>query len=80
MVVTYRETPDDLAALRRLEGELAQVCGQLNALHARLVELTGDALDADAWAQWGIHTPSHWLAWQAGLSRGQARTLVRLAA
>lgn len=67
-------------ALDTLEAELAEVCGQLNVLHARLVELTAQALAADAWVGWGIHSPSHWLAWKAGLSRSQASTIVRLAA
>jgi hypothetical protein len=58
---------DPVAVLAGLEAELAEVCGQLNVLHARLVGLVGDALDAKAWVQWGILTPAHWLAWQAGL-------------
>jgi hypothetical protein len=65
--------------LEALEGELADVCGHLNALNARLVELTADAMESGAWSQWGIHTPSHWLAWKAGLSRSHAQTIVRLA-
>jgi hypothetical protein len=73
------EALEHVAALDALEGRLAEVCGQLNVLHAELVGLVGEALDANAWSQWGIHTPSHWLAWQAGLSRGHARTLVQLA-
>jgi hypothetical protein len=70
------EGPDPLD---QLEAELAEVCGHLNALHARLVELTASALESGAWSQWGIHTPSHWLAWKAGLSRSHALTVVRLA-
>jgi hypothetical protein len=70
---------DPLDQLDQLEAELADVCGHLNALHARLVELTASALESGAWSQWGIHTPSHWLAWKAGLSRSHALTVVRLA-
>jgi len=65
--------------LERLEVELAEVCGQLNVLHARLVSLTAAGLGAKAWEHWGAHTPAQWLAWKAGLSRGQARLIVRLA-
>jgi hypothetical protein len=67
------------ALVDALESELAEVCGQLNVLHARLVGLVGDALDEQAWVQWGILTPAHWLAWRAGLSRNHARTIVKLA-
>jgi hypothetical protein len=78
--IESRRDLGQLDQLDRLEGELAEVCGHLNALHARLVHLAAQALQSGAWSQWGIHTPSHWLAWKAGLSRSQALTIVRLAA
>jgi len=68
-----------VVTLEGLEAELAEVCGQLNVLQARLVELTAAALASGAWEQWGIHTPAQWLAWKAGLSRGTARTVVAVA-
>src|SRR4029078_10739727 len=34
---------------------------------------------ATLWAQWGIHSPTHWLSWQCGLSQGKARQLLALA-
>jgi hypothetical protein len=69
----------DTIGLDGLEERLAVVCGQLNALHAELVSLVTTAIETDAWAGWGIHTPAHWLAWKAGLSRSHGGTLVRLA-
>jgi 5-methylcytosine-specific restriction endonuclease McrA len=71
------DTP--VATLHALEAELTEVCGHLNLLHARMVQLVGEALDAKAWVQWGIHTPAHWLAWQTGLSPSRARAIVRIA-
>jgi hypothetical protein len=69
----------DDAAIDRLEAELAEICGQLNVLHAQLVDKVAAALTEGAWAQWGIHTPAQWLAWQTGLSPGRARDVVRIA-
>src|SRR5262245_15729467 len=69
----------EVSPLDRLEAELAEVCGQLNVLNARLVALTAAALSADAWQGWRIHTPAQWLAWKAGLSGATARTVVAVA-
>ena len=38
--------------LAELEAALAVVCGELNAAHARLVSIVGEALDSDAWHGW----------------------------
>jgi hypothetical protein len=62
-----------------LEAELAEVCGHLNVLHARLVDIVVSAMESKVWEQWGLSSPACWLAWKAGLSRGQARLVVRLA-
>ena len=67
------------AAIDLLQSDLAGVCGHLNALQASLARLVADALEGDAWAQWGIHTPTHWLSWQAGLTDTTARKLVAVA-
>ncbi len=62
-----------------LEDELAEVCGHLNVLHARMVSLTRSALETQAWSGQGINTPAQWLAWQTGLSPERAKQIVRLA-
>ena len=69
----------DAVAIDELEAELAEICGHLNVLHARLVDKVAVALRDKAWFQAGIHTPAQWLAWQTGLSPGRAREIVRLA-
>jgi hypothetical protein len=68
-----------MAEIDRLEAALADVCGHLNALDARLVELVADALATEAWCQHGIASPAHWLAWKAGLTRSRAQQLVAIA-
>ena len=63
----------------RLEGEIAEVCGVLNAATGRLVELIAKVLATDAWTGAGIRSAEHWVAWQCGVSASRARELVALA-
>jgi hypothetical protein len=62
-----------------LEDRLRVVCGHLNVLHAELVELMAEALEAGVWDVHGVRSPAHWLSWQAGLSPAHAAEVVRLA-
>ena len=62
-----------------IEERLRTVCGHLNVLHAQLVELAAEAMETEAWAGWGVRSLTHWLTWQAGISPGHAREVVRLA-
>jgi len=62
-----------------LESGMAEVCGRLNAVHARLVSLIAAALETRCWEGVGIMSCEHWVAWRTGLSRGRARQLVALA-
>lgn len=64
---------------REVEAEIAEVCGALNAAHARLAQLTAVALEEELWGQWGIASPSHWLRWKAGLGVAQSQAIVRVA-
>jgi hypothetical protein len=65
--------------LDQIETGVAEVCGQLNAAHARLVRLVAEVLEADRWAVPGIMTPTHWVQWQTGCNRSRARTLLHIA-
>ena len=62
-----------------IEDRLAVVVGQLNALHAELVDLVAEARATNAWAGLGIRSLTHWLTWKAGVSNPHAAQLVRLA-
>ena len=63
----------------RLVTGFAEVCGQLNVLHERMVTLTRELLDTRAWEGTDCRSPEHWLAWQTGLSPSRAAQVVLLA-
>ena len=62
-----------------IEERLRTVCGHLNVLNAQLVELAAEALETGSWHGCGVKSLAHWLTWQAGISTGHAREIVRLA-
>ena len=62
-----------------IEDRMREVCGQLNVLHARLVELAAEALETGAWHGCGVKSLTHWLSWQCGLSPQRAAETARLA-
>ncbi len=68
-----------MKAYDSFEVRIARTAGLINALHAEMVDLMGEALEQGFAQGYGIHSPSHWLAWQAGLSPARAEALVRLA-
>ena len=69
----------DEARADELEARMGVVVGQLNAVHAELVDLITEAAATGAWEGWGVRSLCHWLTWQAGLSRSHALELIRLA-
>jgi len=70
---------DRESEVTRLEGEVAQVCGVLNATTGRLVRLIAQVLATGAWEVAGIISPEHWVAWRCGVGAGRARRLVAMA-
>ena len=62
-----------------IEAGLAEVSGQLNAAHGRLVELVAAALACRCWEGAGILTCEQWVAWHTGCSPHRARELVAVA-
>ncbi len=67
------------AEAARLEKEMAEVCGLLNAATGRLVGLIAQVLATEAWQGVGIRSPEQWVAWQCGTSRRRAQALVGMA-
>jgi Domain of unknown function (DUF222) len=67
------------ATQRRLQSQVADVCGHLNVLHEQMVGLTRELVESGAWEDTGCRSPEHWLAWQTGLSPERARQMVMLA-
>ncbi|MEO6628394.1 MAG: DUF222 domain-containing protein [Aquihabitans sp.] len=62
-----------------VEGELAELCGMANAVHGRMVELVGEALDEDLWSGYQIHSPGHWLGWKTSMTGASVNAVVALA-
>jgi len=72
------EPPAEVAA-HELNASMAQTAGQLNAVHASIVDILADALESGAWAQPGVRSPAHWLTWQLGITSSEAHRFVKLA-
>jgi len=67
------------AAAERLEAEMAEVCGVLNAATGRLVGLIARVLETEAWQGWGIRSAEQWVGWKCGMTPERARRLVAMA-
>jgi len=55
---------------------MAEICGQLNVLHAQLLGAVQEALAGELWVQPGVRSVEHWLAWQTGMAPSRAQQLV----
>src|SRR5690606_815945 len=67
------------AAWLYAEGEAAAVMGTVNVAVARLVAALRVLVESDGWVGPGVQSPEHWLTWKAGVARGRAEGLVRIA-
>ena len=64
----------------RLEDELDEIAGFLNAQHARLVEVTARLLaHPGTWQVPGIHTIEQYLCWRTGISAAHAHQIAIIA-
>lgn len=80
--IWYNDEVEDEADTRgvaRLEAEIAEVCGVMNAATGRLVGLIAQVLEAGTWEGAGIRSLPQWVAWRCGVSLGRARRLVTMA-
>jgi hypothetical protein len=66
-------------AVERLERELTELGGHINAATARWLALVGEFDRREAWAEWGCRSCSHWLSYRCGVSPAAAREQVRVA-
>jgi hypothetical protein len=64
---------------RDVEQQLAAVCGELNAAHARLAALVAEAVAGELWHGAGLRSAEHWVAWKTGLSPARAAQVVAIA-
>jgi hypothetical protein len=70
------------AAERRfdeIEAELAELCGQRNAVDGRIAELLAEVERDGLLAGTGVRSVEHFATWQLGCSRGRARDLTAIA-
>jgi hypothetical protein len=66
-------------SLRRLETELFELWGHVNAATYRFLELVAEFDRQQGWARHGVASCAQWLNWQCGISHGAAREKVRVA-
>ena len=65
---------------QRLEDELDEIAGFLNAQHARLVGVTARLLaHPGTWQVPGIHTIEQYLCWRTGISAAHAHQIATIA-
>src|SRR4029079_6361930 len=65
---------------QRLEDELDEIAGFLNAQHARLVGVTARLLaNPGTWQVPGIHTIEQYLCWRTGISAAHAHRIAAIA-
>ena len=65
---------------QRLEDELDEIAGFLNAQHARLVGVTARLLaNPGTWQVPGIHTIEQYLCWRTGISAAHAHQIAAIA-
>lgn len=67
------------ARIDALEGQLAQVCGQVNVLMGRIVELTAEAQELGLPGECAMSSTATWVAWKTGTAAGSARRIATLA-
>ena len=65
---------------QRLDAELDEIAGHLNAQHARLVDVTARLLaHPGTWQVPGVHTIEQYLCWRTGISAAHAHQIVAIA-
>jgi hypothetical protein len=65
---------------RRLEAQVAEASGVINAAHGVLVQAVMEVIaDPRVALGPGVHSPAAWLAWKAGISKRRASDIARLA-
>jgi hypothetical protein len=71
--------PASLARADALEGEITDLCAQINAASYRLLQLIAELDDQQPWGAWGLASCAHWLNWRCGIGLNAAREKVRAA-
>ena len=69
----------DAVPLAELESRICSLAGRLAASTGRWLRLVAEFDRRKGWAQWGIKSCAHWLAWACSVAPGAAREYVRVA-
>src|SRR5690606_22429443 len=69
----------DIPALERLEAEITELWGHINAAEYRFLELVAEYDRLEGWALHGLVNCAQWLNWQCGIGEVAARERVRVA-
>ncbi len=65
---------------QRLDDELDEIAGFLNAQHARLVDVTARlSAHPGTWQVPGVHTIEQYLCWRTGISAAHAHQIATIA-
>ena len=72
-------TPSEPTSEVPLRDRVSQHQAHINAAQAELVEMVGELEEKDLWAEPGVISPAHWVAWRCGMGQHQARRYVELA-
>ena len=78
-VFATSQQADSLTRADALEGEITNLCAQINAASYRLLQLIARLDDEEPWGAWGLQSCAHWLNWRCGISLNAAREKVRVA-
>ena len=62
-----------------ISDELAELCGQQNAIAGRITELLAEVEEEELLGGTGLKSLEHFATWQLGVSTGRARNLVAIA-
>jgi len=76
---TNEERAERASCLDRLQNEIIELAGHLNAANYRFLTLIGEFDRREGWADNATQSCAHWLNWKCGIGMGTAREKVRVA-
>ena len=70
---------EHMRTIGRLEAEITELAGHLNAANHRLLQLIAEFDRLQGWSDGATPSCAHWLNWKCGIDLGAAREKVRVA-
>ena len=70
--------PSEPSSLRPLRERISELQAHINAAQAELSGLLPELEETEAWAEEGVISPAHWVAWRCGMGQHQARRSLEL--